>query len=268
MNQIKISHPGGAYGNFLAYLLNYMITGQRNLVKQSVYDFVADHKSNIFWADHTINNCSIYINVNTASYLKYMINNINRTADANLILEDLKFNTFEKIQLHVILDSFKESLQTISRKSAGNVSEKYIREWLRLCFFANNGTTITQIINTKPKNCYYVDFEMFFSRDSIKQNAHNILRHFDFKIVTSDIDDIIDEFFSKQYYKNHINTTDLTDAFQKNQNVPLNLNIVEQAWLDNWLVEQYNIDPRLCDEYFKNTKELINFYNLPVDISR
>ena len=34
-----ISYPSGAFGNFLAYLLNYAITRERYVVNESVYDF-------------------------------------------------------------------------------------------------------------------------------------------------------------------------------------------------------------------------------------
>ena len=172
----------------------------------------------------------------------------------------MHIDTFDKIKSHNSIGYFEESLKDISGKSHGNVSPKYIREWLRLCFFANDCKTITEYIGPKPKNCYYLDFETFFSSDGIKQSSLDILRHFDFEISIAEIDDVIEEFFSKQRYKNHINTDSLKNSIQKNHDIPLNLNIVEQAWLDNWLVEQYSVDPILTDEYFNSTKELIDSY--------
>jgi len=259
-----ISYPSGAFGNFLAYLLNYMITGQRYTVNRSVYDF-ATSKIDFFTPRHQIDNCAVYINVFSDSYLKFLITNINRISGADLIVDDLCIDTFNKIRSHNSLCFFEKSLVKISNKSTGDVSNGHIREWLRLCFFANNSDTISKYIGEKPTNCYVVDFETFFSRDSIKQRAIDILQHFDFEIVINDIDDIIDEFFSKQQYQDHADTVALTNSIQKNQNITLNLNIVEQAWLDNWLVDNYKIEPRLINKYFSNTKELIDFYDLPVD---
>lgn len=261
---ITISYPSGTFGNFLAYLLNYMITGQRYTINESVYDF-ATSKIDFFTAQHQIDNCAVYINVFSDSYLKFLITNINRISGADLIIDDLHINTFDKIEIHSSLRYFKKSLISISGKTQGSVPIKYIREWLRLCFFSNNYKTLNTYVQPKPKNCYIVDFETFFSRDGIKKCAADILTHFDFEIAVTDINDVIDEFFSKQRYRNHVDTDNLKKSIQKNQNISLNLNIVEQAWLDNWLVDEYSVDPVLRDEYFSNTKELIDFYNLPVD---
>ena len=265
MNQINIGYPAGAFGNFLSYLLNYVASGKRNAVKESVYDFVTSDVTYFTTKDSIINNSKVYINVESDSYLKYLVTNINRTGGIDLILEDLHIDTFDKIRSHQSLCFFEDSLKNISGQVGGNVSIRLLREWLRLCFFTNNGKTITEYIGPKPQNCYVVDFETFFSRDKIKNCVFETIKSFDLTILVNDIDDVIDEFFSKQYYKNHVNTNNLTNAIQKNQNISLNLNLVEQAWLDNWLVEQYKIDPRLCDDYFNSTKELIDFYNLPVD---
>lgn len=263
MNQIKIGYPGGAFGNFLVYLLNYMISGKRNSVNHSVYDF-AKNDIEFFKAVHNTE-CDIYINVSNGSYLKYLITNINRNSGVDLIIEELHINTFKKIQSHSTLSFFEKSLIKISNKSSDNVSIGHIREWFRLCFFKNGCKTISEYIGAKPTNCYTVDFETFFSHDSIKHCAVDLLTHFDFKIAIADVDDVIDEFFSKQRYRNHVDTDSIKKSIQKNQDITLNLNIVEQAWLDNWLVDEYSVDPVLTDEYFSNTKDLIDFYNLPVD---
>ena len=264
MTQINISYPSGAFGNFLAYLLNYIVSGKRNTVKESVYDSA---KSDVtyFIPTDSIDNCKVYINVNSKSYLKYLVTKINRISGIDLILEDLHIDTFNKIRFHDSLNFFEKSLTTISGKSNGDVSIGYIREWLRLCFFAQNCKTISEYIGPRPTDCYIVDFETFFSRDDIKRCAIDVLTHFGFEIAVDNIDDAIDEFFSKQRYRNHIDVNSLKESIQKNQNILLNLNIVEQAWLDNWLVDEYNIDPAIADTYFSNTQELIDFYNLSVD---
>jgi hypothetical protein len=259
-----ISYPSGAFGNFLSYLLNYMIVGQRHTVDEFVYDFAVS-KVKFFTPIHKNDNCAVYINVSNDSYLKFLVTNINRTRSIDLVIDELHVDTFNKVRSHHTLCFFEKSLIEISKKSNGDVSIGHIREWLRLCFFANSCKTITEYIGSKPTNCYTVDFETFFDRNSITQCAADILKHFNFEIAIDNIDDVVDEFFSKQRYRNHIDTDDLKKFIQKNQNIPLNLNIVEQAWLDNWLFDEYSVDPVLRDEYFSNTKELIDFYNLPVD---
>ena len=239
------------------------MTNQRNLVEHSVYDFAKNEKE--LFSTRPSSHCDIYIDVNKQSYLKYLITLVNRAGGINLKIEELHTNTFNKIQSHVALNFFKKSLENVSGKTNGDVSVGVLREWFRLCFFANNGKTIADYIGNKPENCYIVDFEIFFSQIKIKNCAVDIINHFNLKPQVVDIDDVIDEFFNKKYYKNHINTDNVKNSIQQNQNIGLNLNLIEQAWLDNWLVEQYNIHPQLSNEYFNNTQDLIDFYNLPVD---
>lgn len=260
----KIAYPSGAYGNFLAYLLNYMMSGVRYHVSSMVYDHAKSHEY-FFLKDHSIDDCSIYINVDKRSYLKFFITSSNRTSGIDLILEELHVDTFDKVRSHTVLKFFEKSLAEISNKSDGDVPVSHIREWLRLCFFADNCKTIDEYIGKKPKNCYIIEFDTFFSRESIKQTAEDILNHFGYTPATTDVDTVIDEFFAKQRYKNHIDMDYITTTIRTNQNTTLKLNLVEQAWLDNWLVETYNIDPVISNDYSTSTAELIKLYNLPVD---
>lgn len=270
-SSIKICHPSGAYGGFLAYLLNYMSIGQDCTIEESVYDSLdySLYKEIKFSCTHVEPGMTyeIYINVDQSSYSKFFITNINRIAGANLVIEDLQYNTFEKIRNHRSLCFFETSLKKISNQTDGNVPNMFIREWFRLCFMADNFKTLQQYnknYNNIPTNCYVVDFETFFSKSKIQQTAVDILNHFEIDIVIDNIDNKIIEFFNKQYYKNHIDINLLKQNIIEKNNVALDLNLVEQAWLDNWLIKQYNIDPRLKNEYFSNTKDLIDFYKLPI----
>jgi hypothetical protein len=209
--------------------------------------------------------CDIYINVDQQSYLKYLVTNINRISGANLVFEHLHKDTFEKIENHSSLKFFKKSLSDISQQITGDVSNKFLREWIRLCFFANNYRTIDQYIGQRPTDCYTVNFEIFFCKDCIKKSANDILNYFDIDIVDHDVDDVINEFYSKQYYKNHVNTDSLTQLIESGTDGVLTLNLIEQAWLDNWLENTYQIVPRLEDSYPTTVHELIELYNLPVD---
>ncbi len=259
-----IRFPSGSFGNFFSYLLNFMSTGERLLVDKSVYD-LSNFKKNIFVAHHFPEKCDIYINVDQQSYLKYLVTNINRISGSDLVLEQLHEDTFEKIKNHTSLNFFKKSLSDISQQVTGNVSNKFLREWIRLCFFANNYRTINQYIGERPTDCYIVNFEIFFCKDSIKKSAYDVLNYFDIDIVEHNVNDVINEFHSKQYYKHHVNINNLTQLIKSRTDGVLTLNLVEQAWLDNWLETTYQIVPKLEDSYPTTVHELINLYNLPVD---
>ena len=40
------------------------------------------------------------------------------------------------------------------------------------------------------------------------------------------------------------------------------LNFYQEAWIDDWLVKNYKINPVLSNHYFSNTLEIIKQYNL------
>lgn len=263
----RIVYPSGSHGSFLKLLLNTMSGIPINdVINYSVYDKVTYLAPVIFEADHQFkDSIDIMINVKRSSYLKYFAMCLNRTSDINLLIEDLGTNIFEKIKRHPILKSFASSLITISGQATGDVEPKYIREWLRLCFFANNGTTITQFISPSDvKAKYTVDFESFYN-GSILENCCQIYKKFNLEIVdTSVAEALINRFSEKLMYRDIDLTIDqIMSAIDHCTKFNLSTtNLLQQAWIDNCLVDKYNINPLLKNDYFLDTQELRKAYNL------
>ena len=273
-----IVYPSGSHGNFLKLLLNELSGIQAEVPDSMVYDTVKYLTSPSFSAFHQVSaiqklfqtnvdyESMINIKVRPTSYLKYFAVCLNRTSGQFVTVENLHVDTFDQISKHSVLFDFVNSLAVIAGKSHGDVEPQFLREWFRLCFFANNGDTITQFIkpNIIPQAKFTVDFECFYD-DTIIAICENILESMDLSITKSSrLDQYLKDFKQKNlYFDIDLNIKTWLDAIDQGTEADLTQsNLLQQAWIDNYLVKKYNIDPLLRNEYFANTLELIDEYKL------
>jgi len=270
-NLYFILYPSGSHGNFLKLLLNTIVGNSADNVNTSVYDSVTYWAPCTFDAGHAMSNVVdqsqvINIQVNPASYLKYFAMCLNRTSDNNILVENLSTDTFDKIKQHSIISYFASSLSTISGKVNGHVDPKYLREWFRLCFFANNGDTITKFIlpSTLVQSKYIVDFESFYN-GTILDRCREICNNLKLSISNHDqLEKYMTHFVANNtYYTIDQNMPDIISAIDQGKLFDISsTNILQQAWIDNYLVTKYNINPFLRNKYFSNTQELVKAYGI------
>jgi len=266
-----ILYPSGSHGNFLKLLLHELIGKSAKKNNSVIYDNLTYSKPTIFFGvqklpPNTDANSVINIRIKPQSYLKYFAMCINRTAGQGIIPDDLVKNTFEQINQHSILRGFAQDLQTISGKSNGDVEKQFLREWFRLCFFADNGSSITKFIDTSlcDHAKFVVDFESFYD-GSIIDHCVKICTDLDLPMsINSKISSYISEFKKNNlYFDIDLDTKSILQAIKNQTAFDLSAtNVLQQAWIDNCLVNMYNIDPLLQNEYFANTMDLIEAYQL------
>lgn len=262
-----IVYPSGSHGSFLTLLLNTMSgISVNNVNNYNIYDHVDYLAPAIFQGTHRIDQKpAVMIKVQPSSYLKYFAMCLNRTANVNLLIDELGSDTFKKLSQHVVLQSFAKSLAVISGQTTGDVDSRYLREWIRLCFFADNGTTIQQFISPSVVDAdYVVDFEAFYD-GSILEHCRQIYKILNLKIIDVEVaENLVIQFPEKlTYYNIDLNIHRILFAIDNNTKVSLlNTNLLQQAWIDNYLVTKYNIDPLLKNDYFSDTQELRKAYNL------
>ena len=270
-NRHYILYPSGSHGHFLKLLLNTMVGNTMEKQLSSNFDKVIFQDVCKFETTHdpkqpTQGDYVINIRVNTSSYLKFFVMCFCRTKDLNIDLAQLGQNTFEKIDQHPVIKFSASSLSAISGCNSGDVEPKFLREWFRLCFFANDGDTITKILagTVLDRAQYVIDFESFYDgtiMDHCTQICHDLrLDPINHDLVTQYVMD-----FGKNntYFNIDEHMDQILLAIQNRQSLDLtDLNILQQAWIDNYLVGKYNIDPLLTNDYFTNTKELINAYGI------
>jgi len=198
--------------------------------------------------------------------LKFFVMCFCRTKDLNIDIEKLSQNTFEKIDQHPVIKFSTSSLSSISGCNSGDVEPKFLREWFRLCFFDNDGDTITKILagTVLDHAQYVIDFESFYD-GTIIDHCTKICRDLGLDPINHDlVKQYVMQFETKNTFfdiGHHMDQILL--AIQNRQSLDLtDLNTLQQAWIDNYLVSKYNIDPLLTNDYFTNTKELINAYGI------
>ncbi len=268
---IYILYPAGSHGNFLELLLNTLLGIESFEVEKPIYDHVKYKSPSRFVTIHNLSNnidpgSVINITVQPKSFLKYFAVCLNRTSGHNITDADLCFDTFEKIKKHSILSWFANSLTAISGLTQGNVEPKFIREWIRLCFFANNGRSIAGWLS--PSVCatarFKIDFESFYT-DKIIADCVKICESLGVAdIETSKIHQHLKKFRHNNFYFDiDAQIDEILMGIQNHHCIALNTtNLISQAWIDNYLVNKYNIDPLLKNEYFDNTIDLVQHYNL------
>ena len=268
---LYILYPSGSHGSFLKLLFNELTGVTAEESDSMIYDRIMYRGVSVTSAVHTVPNDVnpdhvVNIRVQPESYLKYFAVCLNRTSGHNIVIEDLHQNTFDQIKQHSIVSYFSKSLSEISGQSSGDVDPKFLREWFRLCFFANQGETITKFIapNVLDHSQFVIDFESFYN-GQILSRCLEICKHFGLPVThTHQVDDYLVEFRKKNRYHNiDLDISAILDCIEHQKNYDLTTtNILQQAWIDNYLVIKYNINPLLKNDYFRNTLDLSKAYNL------
>lgn len=263
---VYIVHASGSHGHFLKLLLNAMIGIRPKERNDMVYDAVEYECQTVFEVGKPQDGCTVInIRVDPQSYLKYFVICLNRTSGHNITAQSLQINTFELIKKHSVLSHFSDSLTKISGQTQGDVSIKFLREWVRLCFFANSGETITASCRADVWESadFVVDFESFYD-GTIIDKCKTICESLGLPVNNTRLQSYLSEFKNKNlYFEIDADIPSILKAIDQNQYHDLSAtNYFQQAWIDNYLVEQYNVDPLCRNEYFNDTVELINEYKL------
>lgn len=269
-----IVYPAGSHGNFLGVALNTLVGIAADNVNQMVYDRATYQTPKQFFPVHFetqldpgkySNYNLISIIVKPSSYLKYSAICFNRVSGVNLKLEDFEKNTFEKLKTHVIYSHFKDSLVTIAGTDTGDVEKKCLREWARLCLFDNNGKAISMWIadNAVENADFEFDFEWFYDADILKSKCSELVEAVGLT-VTNTLDHLLTDFYQNNLYRNIDRDTEIIiRAIKDRQPVDIvNTNFFQEAYIDQWLVDTYQINPLSRNKYFTSTIDLIKEYQL------
>lgn len=272
MVKTAIVYPPGSHGNFLGVLLNTLVGTPAENVNQMVYDRVTYNQEASFRPVHYMSQLDpaedhkvVSVIVTPKSYLKYSAICFNRVSGINLKLEDFETDTFTKLSSHVVYSYFKDSLATIAKKDSGNIEKKDLREWARLCLFDNQGATIKQwLSNIEVKEHDFIfDFEWFYDPETLKSKCYKLLNNLGLTVVGT-IDHLLPDFYNNNRYRNiDKDTAKIIEAIKQRQSLDIsNTNFLQEGYIDQWLVDTFQVDPLYRNEYFLNTVDLIKQYNL------
>jgi hypothetical protein len=204
----------------------------------------------------------IRINVAPRSYLKYVAMCISRTNGGDLVLEDLAKDTQDKLGSHPIMSFFWPDL---CRIADGEINDRALRDWARLCFFDRDGATIqswvknsTQII---PR--YEMDFESFYD-GSVVDWCDHVLTDLGLDSDPSAAEPFMIHFrANNRYFSIDKPVEDMLQCIEAGESVPVPaLNWLQQGYIDHWLQHRYNVDPLAIDQYWTHTQDLYHSYGL------
>jgi hypothetical protein len=110
---------------------------------------------------------------------------------------------------------------------------------------------------------YTFNFEWFYNPTLLIQKCHDITNTFDIT-PSKNILPLLDNFYARNRYKYvDVYPELIIDSIKNKKSMHIsNTNFLQEAWIDNWLVENYNIDPLLRNNYFVNTLDIIDQYHL------
>jgi hypothetical protein len=264
---IYIQFPSGSHGHFLKLLINRLAGVGAGCV-DGVYHRAVYSSDCVCDTRHFVDpDCDpsriVNIVVKPDSYLKFFTMCVTRTANLNIELDTLHINTVQKVRTHPILNNFLLSLETIADTTTGNVEPCYIREWVRLCFFNNNTIDKFISVNNHKDAIYNVDFEAFYD-NSIVDVAIDICNHFKLPVALTDeiYNDLAKFRTDNRYFFTDHKVAKILNAIDTCTEMEFQTNLIEQAWIDNYLQIKYNKDPLLVNSYFTNVKEITNAYNI------
>jgi hypothetical protein len=157
-------------------------------------------------------------------------------------------------------------LVTITGSAPKDIEIQYLREWARLCFFNNNNSTIKLWLSKSnyPSADFLLDFESFYD-GTILDQCDMILNKYNIKANHPETLKLyLKDFVKNNRYKDiDLDIEMIKQAFAEKKSFKFgNINFVKQAWIDNFLVKQYNINPLLTNEYWTSTDQILKAYNL------
>lgn len=269
--KILLYNVSGSYGNLIAACLN-LYAGNKLVnynASLKIFDFISYSDDPIFLFDHALREDTektVFVNVKN-NFINYLASMMCRTAGLDYSLETFHNNIQEKIVKHPILCFFETSLiQTCSLRD-GNITIGELREWIRLLFIQNNYVTLHLMIDGMIKDVvvdYQINFDSIYNIDAFSEDCKKTLRYFDIPIIGDDneIRIILNNFLNVLKYHHTKEPWHIVKCLEDNCDSNINLNIIEEAWLDDYLVNKYNISPLLQDNYPLTVGELKTIYKI------
>lgn len=273
----KIDFFGGLHGNFLELAVNHAIdqnpwdirapqfltTGACHVKKfGNVYKpiTVAEHWSYQGLAfDAT--DLVIRIQPNESDMLIAVTNSFVRAGNQVLDLYELEHDTYSKMSP---LPKLKEFLQTLVARHGRQ--EAYSRSTLRHYFYSMFADPVCGIDTFRSwlpaPQVHDFEFSSFFQLDQFFESLQGIAKFVNIDFVPSmDLVRLHAEFLEKnQGWHSHLKCVKIMDAIIKQISMPLDLNIVEEAWI-SWRIAKifdvYELESCTQDQFAKDTQFII-----------
>lgn len=270
----KIDFFGGLHGNYLELAINHAID-------QNSYDITlpqfdkngACHEKNIDVNYRPITISKHYSFLNSPFHKDDLVirivpeqedmliaitNSFLRAGDQKLDIDNLEINTTQKIQG---LPKISQFLQLLIRMYGP--SDQYPRHALRKLFYSmfdNQENGINMMTNWQPAvHCHNFTFSSFFNLDYFFESLQKVAKFVNMEFLpTRELVNLHLEFLRlNQGYHSYLKCNDVMESIISGKSLMLNLNILEEAWINYRISKTFNLYdvPELeTDTYPINTK--------------
>ena len=272
----KIDFFGGTHGNFLELVVNHTIDGNLYDVSQNQFtkdgachlkdvssDYIPITKCGHYsWDGHIFGHSDYVIRIvpSQCDMFIAVTNSFLRAGDQRLDIDNLENNTRAKMSKLSKLTNF---LQTLSDNHG--VSDSYSRMTLRHYFesmFADPTVGLEMFTRwTSANNVHEFKFSSFFYIDQFYESLQKIAQFVNLEFRPSDqLITLHEQFLEKnQGWHSHLKCSKIIESIIKKQIVPVQLNIIEEAWISYKISQIFNLYDLSCfrKESFPHTTEEI-----------
>jgi hypothetical protein len=274
---IYIDFFGGLHGNFLAYVLNSLDKNfdrtfspftqfgtSHNPYPKTIC--VANHYS---WFNIKIpdNESILSIKPELEDCLLVTLLCFGRAGDYNFNLKKFNKNFYDQIKdtnFSDIADNIHKAYN-YDVKKYNNVPRGILREYFKFGFkdYALNGILkAAQTLKYSDKGLV-INFKDLYTLDTFKNLIIDITQYYNLPVEV-DVDWLIrvwTNFITKiNEFEKVENCNQILNAIQENIHLPINFDVLQEAWLNGQLENLYSMEmPFHQEEYFQDTTEILNF---------
>jgi hypothetical protein len=286
-----INFLGGTYGHFLEYIINRFVfkidygnTTEHTLfnlagashLRDEIYiknrkivcthhDFSYDGIDGLSNFPITPGDFVVTISLNFSDRYDFIYNQHTRAGGVNIDFDNLEINTLEKISdqnlalKQIIIDQF-------------GIGEIYPKQGIRNLFFSmffDKQVAMNRVItpNYSVSPMFSIPIDSFLDFSKFVQQIKDLAAMIDstVEININELFQIWKIFDSKNISKkSKIKCAEILNAIQLGESIPVNCNIIEEAWINCNIAEIYNINREIdcfTDAYPKDTLDIRNQIN-------
>ena len=185
-----------------------------------------------------------------------------RNYQQRFTLADYERDCLSIMTQHSILRHFGADIKQLGAGSS-QITSANLREWCRLCFFHNQGATITEWLQTSqlvlPNHVF--DFEWFYNHLFLTR-CLKLLKTLGLNVYHHNLAGLINLFNLNPYKHIDKKCEIIQNSILQHQQIAIPNNFILHAYIDQWLSETFGLDVLVPNNYWKTSLELCQAYDL------
>lgn len=274
---IEIDFFGGLHGNFLCYCINALEDRVKEVTPFTVNG--TSHKpyiKKLAVADHYTlkgkkieGTAVISIICNKEDSLLLALLNFGRAGDYKFNLKNFNINLFSQIRrtVHSGLATALKNKYNVDITVTDSVPAGILRDHFKNEFSGPGMFLLSKVQEQKYDfPVFWYNVRTFYDKELFIKSLSDIKQYFNLyhEIDVEWYSRLWEQFIGRISQINDANyANQVLLSVQNKEEMVINFNVLQEAWLNSELEKLYNITmPLDQDEYFKNTKEIVTYLKL------